>query len=237
MISLFWFNLSWALLIASIVWTFYAAVEPHVRRRWPQMLVGWSRLLDGRWRDPLVGRDLLVGSAVAVAGTAAVLLADLLLPDDAAAAPSVPLATTWGFLRFEVASVLSALPASAMIGLGFVVLLVVLRIMLRSERAAALGAGSLVFGFFMLAEGSPGWLLLLTVGLAFASLTTITVTRFGLLPLVAALFVFGVGIEGLAVPEFLRSALLLKLCAVVAPAVFGFYTATRGRASADWLET
>jgi hypothetical protein len=42
-------------------WLFYLALEPWVRRYWPQTLITWSRVLAGRWRDPLVGRDLLFG--------------------------------------------------------------------------------------------------------------------------------------------------------------------------------
>jgi hypothetical protein len=42
-------------------WIFYLALEPWVRRYWPQNLVTWARLLAGRWRDPLVGRDVLFG--------------------------------------------------------------------------------------------------------------------------------------------------------------------------------
>jgi serine/threonine-protein kinase len=42
-------------------WIAYLALEPLVRRRWPDTLVGWTRLLRGRVRDPLVGRDLLLG--------------------------------------------------------------------------------------------------------------------------------------------------------------------------------
>jgi len=40
---------------------FYLAIEPFVRRRWPEILVSWSRLVMGNLRDPLVGRDILVG--------------------------------------------------------------------------------------------------------------------------------------------------------------------------------
>ncbi len=39
----------------------YLALEPAVRRRWPWRLTAWARALRGRMRDPLVGRDLLVG--------------------------------------------------------------------------------------------------------------------------------------------------------------------------------
>ncbi|MDX2472167.1 MAG: serine/threonine-protein kinase [Candidatus Krumholzibacteria bacterium] len=43
---------------------FYIALEPYARRLWPESLVSWNRLLMGRFRDPLVGRDFLVGMAV-----------------------------------------------------------------------------------------------------------------------------------------------------------------------------
>jgi hypothetical protein len=46
---------------AIIFWLWYTALEPYVRRLWPQTLISWSRLLDGRWRDALVGRDVLIG--------------------------------------------------------------------------------------------------------------------------------------------------------------------------------
>jgi Protein kinase domain len=39
----------------------YLALEPWVRRRWPQVMITWSRVLSGRWRDPTVGRDMLAG--------------------------------------------------------------------------------------------------------------------------------------------------------------------------------
>jgi serine/threonine-protein kinase len=46
-----------------MVWVFYMAVEPYARRLWPHSLVTWVRFVGGRWRDPLVGRDILVGVA------------------------------------------------------------------------------------------------------------------------------------------------------------------------------
>src|SRR5262249_13103236 len=50
-----------ALFNASFVWILYVALEPLVRRRWPDLLISWTRLLSGELRDPLVGRDALVG--------------------------------------------------------------------------------------------------------------------------------------------------------------------------------
>ncbi|MGQ0799843.1 MAG: serine/threonine-protein kinase [Pseudomarimonas sp.] len=68
------------LLYTGIVWSCYIALEPVARRRWPQLLVGWSRLVAGRWRDPLVGRNALIG-ALAGIGMALVLHLNILLPE------------------------------------------------------------------------------------------------------------------------------------------------------------
>ena len=43
---------------AFLLYVLYVALEPYVRRRWPDALVSWTRVLAGRFRDPLVGRDI-----------------------------------------------------------------------------------------------------------------------------------------------------------------------------------
>ncbi len=55
---------------AILAWLYYLGLEPYVRRRWPHLLVTSARFLDGRWRDPLVGRSLLIGvvAGIALAG-------------------------------------------------------------------------------------------------------------------------------------------------------------------------
>ncbi len=40
---------------------YYLALEPYIRRTWPEMLVSSTRLLSGRFTDPLVGRDVFLG--------------------------------------------------------------------------------------------------------------------------------------------------------------------------------
>ena len=59
-----------ALWRAAFSWLCYLALEPHVRRLWPQLLISWSRLVNGQWRDPLVGQNLLLGVLAGVFGTA-----------------------------------------------------------------------------------------------------------------------------------------------------------------------
>ena len=46
---------------AAVLWFFYIALEPAVRRTWPRVLIGWMRILAGRVRDPLVARQILFG--------------------------------------------------------------------------------------------------------------------------------------------------------------------------------
>lgn len=47
---------------ALLAWANYVALEPYARRVWPETLIGWSRLVAGRVRDPLVGRETLIGT-------------------------------------------------------------------------------------------------------------------------------------------------------------------------------
>jgi serine/threonine-protein kinase len=54
-------GLAWSLYGSATMWMVYIALEPYVRRYWPEILISWNRLLSGRFRDPLVGRDLMVG--------------------------------------------------------------------------------------------------------------------------------------------------------------------------------
>jgi len=53
---------SQALFVAAFLWLLYMALEPFVRRQWPELLISWTRLLSGRFGDPLLGRDLLAGT-------------------------------------------------------------------------------------------------------------------------------------------------------------------------------
>ena len=50
------------------LWILYMAFEPYARRFWPQLLIGWSRLLSGRVRDPVVGREVLIGAGAGTIG-------------------------------------------------------------------------------------------------------------------------------------------------------------------------
>jgi uncharacterized membrane protein YfcA len=84
--------LGWCLVWGGFSWLAYLAFEPHVRRLWPRTLITWTRVLSGRFNDPLVGRDLLLGI---LAGTVAAVASLLIItmhertPDDTAVIPAL----------------------------------------------------------------------------------------------------------------------------------------------------
>ena len=53
----------------ALSWLFYLALEPYARKLWPRSMISWVRLLDGRFRDPIVGRDVLLGCVYGTGGS------------------------------------------------------------------------------------------------------------------------------------------------------------------------
>ena len=65
----FFYELETILIGTALVSACYLALEPVMRRRCPHRLTAWTRLTSGRWRDPLVGRDVLIGVLIGVVGS------------------------------------------------------------------------------------------------------------------------------------------------------------------------
>jgi serine/threonine-protein kinase len=130
---------AWALLVAALTWVVYLALEPYVRRIWPEMMISWNRVLRGRWRDPLVGRDILVGVASTLAGYLLVLPRFLALWLDRPLEHPVLWVELDGLagIRQSIASVID-IPKSALVdGVALLFFLLLLRVLLRKPWAAA----------------------------------------------------------------------------------------------------
>lgn len=65
-VVLFILAISVGLFFAAFTWLLYVALEPYVRRHWPGTIVSWTRMLQFRFRDPVVGRDILLGTLFGV---------------------------------------------------------------------------------------------------------------------------------------------------------------------------
>jgi len=64
---LFILALSVSLLFGMVTWVLYAALEPYVRKYWPDTLISWSRMLSGNFKDPVFARDVLLGTLFGLA--------------------------------------------------------------------------------------------------------------------------------------------------------------------------
>jgi hypothetical protein len=88
-----------SLFVAGALYLLYLGLEPFVRRSWPTMLVGWSRLLSGRVRDPLIGRDILTGVAAGAALALMNLATEVLPPRLGLPEPAPHLNDLWPLLH------------------------------------------------------------------------------------------------------------------------------------------
>lgn len=129
--------LAWGTLVALGSWSAYLAIEPIVRRRWPAVLIAWTRLLSGRPMDPLVGRNVLVGATLGVLGAAAYRVAHLLpLGDDVAARAALGFSVEPPWVT--VGMVATVVSVQTMMALVFVLVMVGVRKLTRREWATGL---------------------------------------------------------------------------------------------------
>jgi serine/threonine-protein kinase len=175
------YTLCWA----AILWVLYIALEPLVRRRWPETLISWTRILSGRYRDPRVGRDVLVGAAC---GTALTALASAIDPERWLGWAS-PLLNSGGVelfhdLRYPLGSLLDTPIHTIIAGMILVFLLLLLRILLRRQWLAA--CGFVALPAVLAVGGSDHPLLGLPINLLFGVMFTFLILRFGLLAVISA---------------------------------------------------
>jgi serine/threonine-protein kinase len=172
------------LLLAALAWVSYVAIEPDLRRRSPHMLIAWTRVLAGRLRDPLVGRDILIGIA---AGTGVQLLTQLgyIAPGWLGTAPDVTLPIGGGpagSLRALLADLLAVPVQAVLVATGFVLLIFLLHLVLRRRWLAALAVLGLLGA---LGVANNGFNITFGFGLATLIVMTIVAMRFGLLAFIA----------------------------------------------------
>jgi serine/threonine-protein kinase len=115
-------GLSWAGFRAGFIGLLYLAIEPFVRRQWPDALISWMRMIGGRFRDPLAMSHVLVGLS---AGVALPLVGAVMLwaTNDLAAPSNVGLSGS----RFLFGLLLGNLVGSAFGATGLTLVLVLLR--------------------------------------------------------------------------------------------------------------
>jgi hypothetical protein len=153
-----------------LAWLFYVGFEPTMRRTWPRLLIASIRLLDGRWRDPLVGRAVLPGVLVGLAVALPWSLALTRLLDLPGGGPTdVPFVLPVGGLAAFVGDLVFTLAWTLQVTLLVVGILLVVRLLARRTDVTVMIVVALFVGwnYMMLLGGRPAsisaWLLLVPV--------------------------------------------------------------------------
>ena len=146
---------SLALFNGALMYINYLALEPHVRRRWPAVLVAWVRAVAGRWRDPLVGREVLLGVAAGALVNLAIYLAmighSLTMDSDPALSLSAAMPRAAGAVLYIVGGAIST---SLFMTVFFLVMRVVTRSTIIAGAIVVVGgaltvSGPSTFGMFV----------------------------------------------------------------------------------------
>jgi hypothetical protein len=223
------------LFAAAILWTTYLALEPYVRKLWPDALLGWSRALTGRLRDPRVGRDTLVGVAIGVGVAMLQVLRSIVIPALGYDAPSPVHAqrvdAVAGFGQLA-AGWLTAAVNAVQTPLVLLLIIVLLRLLLRRPWVAMVPT-VLVLALPFLAEvGTTNTPLVVVFPLLAGAVLTWVVMRRGLLTFAVAWFVISVLLEVPIMPDPSHWAAApgnWTLAALALLAALGFYAARAGQ--------
>ena len=225
-----------ALFWSCFVGVMYLALEPYLRRRWPEKIISWNRLLVGDFRDPLVGRDILVGLTI---GAFCLLLLYLrvVLPYWIASFRTMPdftdgfefgMAGARAFLTMFINQVTASMIQTFMV----VFLLLFLTLLFRKEWLGVTVGALIWIAFFFAGEISyTHWIGLVCVALAVIAFV-LCAENFGPVALMSALMVFHLWVFYPITTDlsaWYASSFVLCTLILLALAVYAFYTSLGGQ--------
>ena len=231
-VVLFILAMSVNLFFGMMIWLLYAALEPYVRRHWPDTLISWSRMLAGKFKDPVFGRDVLLGTLFGLLAA----VADQLQPIVEAGLGKAPV-RPYGFqnsysldgLRGSTATVLFAAAASFSNALLAFFLFFILRLIFKRDWLAAVLVG-LLFCIPSIAAQNPLIDALFTAPFIVAYLWILR--RFGLVALTVLYFVDQLADHiPLTTPltAWYTEGGVVGVVAIVALALYGFHVSRAGK--------
>ncbi|HEY1483169.1 MAG TPA: hypothetical protein VGF19_10610, partial [Candidatus Acidoferrum sp.] len=222
-VSLFW---------GMVTWLLYAALEPYVRKYWPNTLISWSRMLSGQFKDPVFARDVLLGTLF---GLLSALLEQLqpFVESWLGKAPGRPIGlnNTYAFegLRGGIATVLSQASFSFSSALLIFFMFFILRRIFRVDWLAA-AIMSLIFCLPSLGAANPLIDALFTAPFFLAYLYVLQ--RFGLVALTVLYFIDQLAdTMPLATPlgAWWTEGGVVAMIAILVVAVYAFHVSRAGK--------
>jgi serine/threonine-protein kinase len=248
---------SLVIVVPAFAWVLYIGLEPHIRRIWPETVIAWSRLLAGNIRDPLVGRDVLIGVLVAIGDGLMLSLHTLLrrwsgqppqFPVGASSNPFDGIAASSDLLlggRYALSRIIGSV-MSIPLWFGTMLPFLLLLVLFMIFRRRSLAMATMILGYtvnYVVFHG--GWLLAnapadhfdpsladVAVFAAFHTAIVLVAVRFGLLTMLVAWLVSGLlTLLPIAIDSSVpyASSSRLMVATVLVLATYGWYTALAGR--------
>lgn len=221
--------ISTALFLSGVMWVFYMAIEPWVRRQWPKSIISWTRLLAGSWRDPVVGRDILLGVALGVVWIFVFQIRYILIMH-MGASPGLGSTDLLQGGRVALATWLRQWPQSIQTTMVFFLVFFGLKVVLRKEWIAAI----VFIAIFAVPQGmsSTYKMVELPAMVLVYGIALLIVIRFGLVPLACAIFTINLMANVPFSADFsawYMTTSILALLSVLAIAGWGFYHSLGGQ--------
>jgi len=231
---------AWSLIYTSLACIFYLALEPFVRKKDPRTIISWSRLLAGDFADPLVARDLLIGSVYGVWLCLCEGGDNILLPlfHKLPPMPGTPAPESLNGIRSSIGLLLHFSLIFLLYGLLIFFLFFLLRLAVRKDWIAAMVI--VVLGG-VTNTGGDYWLVTFIASMIIWLSILFMLSRFGLLVVIVGLIIQNVLIVFPVTSNFsvwYGGSALVGLLAIAALAIFGFSRSLAGQRifSADILD-
>jgi serine/threonine-protein kinase len=180
-----------ALFNGGVLWLTYLGLEPYIRRFFPDSLIGWTRLLNGRWRDPQVASDVLLGVCAGLAMTILYALHNIVPPLFGRPEP-MPLtpadASVLLGARFVIGKMLSQIGGAVSAGMLAVCGVIAILLVVKHKWLAHIIASSIYVWAVISNMFPPGTPILdLVIGFGIIGIWTAVILHAGLLATVTAL--------------------------------------------------
>jgi len=230
-ITIFITGLQSALYWSASAGLMYLAFEPYMRKSAPERVISWNRLLAGDWRDPLVGRDVLIGGAATSITAIAALLLNLIpvwmgQPPRAPGIDPIRLSGINGFPAFFLENL------STYLFLAFIVSFLILffGLLLRRKWGWCVAVLLIVCTLLFLdGIGNESTLLEIASSMFGAAILVWVPARFGVLAMISLLLFGRLMDSGVPFGTWYTGSYAAYAFVLLALAVFGFYTSTAGQ--------
>ena len=213
-------TLGTSLVHGALVAIVFLALEPYVRRWWPDSIVGWTRLLSKGFNDPIVARDVLVG----LAGGAILLTARSLGGDTSDPFLRVPPLD----IREQLAGALLSLYMGCMLSFVLVLLVVVSKVTTGRRWPGVITIVGLSCAPMAFGEQPPAPIIMFSI--MFAGAIMLELLRWGALPVAVTFTALNFPqMVGEQLSHWTNRPFLFGLVVVVLLAAFSFYRSLAGR--------